>query len=404
MVFLPSALLTRDPGRRAARCPPAPTHAGPPCRAGPAVAAARRRRRLGAAARARAPCEPAPRACPSAGRRATAAGLPKRRRRAGRGRRPGAAGPGANPKRKAVPHEDAAAGIGALRTRGTRSGRASLADSRTRRELPQTHERPRRRPDRQRQLGWMLDDALKMPEARHAILLSADGLLMAHSAGHRPGRRRTAGRRRCPACSRSAAAPRSSAASPDTPWRQTLIEFDGRLRLPGRGRARAPTSRSPPREDVDMEAVTFRHAEAGRPARQGADQPAAPGRRTARDEPVPQTGPKRGARAAVRRHRRPRPSDAQHLRPGHAGDRRQRGRARRPEPGEAPGDGAVPGRRAVGRRGGRPPRACRSASPRSCSPTSWTAATSSPAPRSPRPQLPDDQILQEVLDGLRARL
>ncbi len=29
-------------------------------------------------------------------------------------------------------------------------------------------------------LGWMLDDALRMPETRHAILLSADGLLMAH--------------------------------------------------------------------------------------------------------------------------------------------------------------------------------------------------------------------------------
>ena len=27
----------------------------------------------------------------------------------------------------------------------------------------------------------MLDDALKMPETRHAILLSADGLLIAHS-------------------------------------------------------------------------------------------------------------------------------------------------------------------------------------------------------------------------------
>ena len=31
-------------------------------------------------------------------------------------------------------------------------------------------------------LGWMLDDAMKMPETLYAILLSADGLLMAHSA------------------------------------------------------------------------------------------------------------------------------------------------------------------------------------------------------------------------------
>ena len=30
-------------------------------------------------------------------------------------------------------------------------------------------------------LGWMLDDALRMPETQHAVLLSADGLLMAHS-------------------------------------------------------------------------------------------------------------------------------------------------------------------------------------------------------------------------------
>lgn len=32
-------------------------------------------------------------------------------------------------------------------------------------------------------LGWMLDDVLMVPHARHAILLSADGLLRAHSAG-----------------------------------------------------------------------------------------------------------------------------------------------------------------------------------------------------------------------------
>lgn len=30
-------------------------------------------------------------------------------------------------------------------------------------------------------LSWMLDSALEVPEARHAILVSADGLLMARS-------------------------------------------------------------------------------------------------------------------------------------------------------------------------------------------------------------------------------
>jgi predicted regulator of Ras-like GTPase activity (Roadblock/LC7/MglB family) len=106
------------------------------------------------------------------------------------------------------------------------------------------------------QLGWMLDDALSVPEARHAILLSADGMLRAHSQGIS----RDEAERQAAALSGLQSISRSTAEfcdRPGTPWRQTLIEFaDGFVFLVAAGPgAYLAVSAS---ADVDMEAVTFR--------------------------------------------------------------------------------------------------------------------------------------------------
>ncbi len=106
------------------------------------------------------------------------------------------------------------------------------------------------------QLGWMLDDALSVPEARHAILLSADGMLRAHSRGIS----RDEAERQAAALSGLQSISRSTAEfcdHPGTIWRQTLIEFvDGFVFLVAAGPgAYLAVSAS---ADVDMEAVTFR--------------------------------------------------------------------------------------------------------------------------------------------------
>jgi predicted regulator of Ras-like GTPase activity (Roadblock/LC7/MglB family) len=105
-------------------------------------------------------------------------------------------------------------------------------------------------------LGWMLDDALKMPETRHAILLSADGLLMAHSEriSVDDAERHAAGMSGLQSLARSAA---EFCSDPQTAWRQTVTEFDdGYVFLvaagPGAYLAVSAT------ENVDMEAVSFR--------------------------------------------------------------------------------------------------------------------------------------------------
>ncbi|MCF2534019.1 roadblock/LC7 domain-containing protein [Yinghuangia soli] len=105
------------------------------------------------------------------------------------------------------------------------------------------------------ELGWMLDEALKVPEARHAILLSADGMLRAHSRGidRDEADRQAAALSGLQSISRST----SEFAGPaETPWRQTLVEFDGGyvfLVAAGPG-AYLSVSAS---ENVDMEAVTY---------------------------------------------------------------------------------------------------------------------------------------------------
>src|SRR5437879_7422910 len=105
-------------------------------------------------------------------------------------------------------------------------------------------------------LGWMLDDALKMPETRHAILLSADGLLMAHSEriSRDEAERHAAGMAGLQSLARSAA---EFCGDPRTLWRQTVSEFDGGYAFlvaagPGAYLAVSATER------VDMEAVSFR--------------------------------------------------------------------------------------------------------------------------------------------------
>ena len=106
------------------------------------------------------------------------------------------------------------------------------------------------------ELGWMLDEVLKVPEARHAILVSADGMLRAHSQGID----RDHAERQAAALSGLQSISRSTAefcAEEGTPWRQTLVEFAGGyvfLVAAGPG-AYLAVSASP---DVDMEAVTYR--------------------------------------------------------------------------------------------------------------------------------------------------
>lgn len=102
----------------------------------------------------------------------------------------------------------------------------------------------------------MLDDALRMPGTRYAILLSADGLLMAHSEriGRDEAERQAAGMSGLQSLARSTA---EFCGAADTPWRQTVSEFDdGYVFLVAAGPgAYLAVSASP---HVDMEAVSFR--------------------------------------------------------------------------------------------------------------------------------------------------
>ncbi|MEU5425285.1 roadblock/LC7 domain-containing protein [Streptomyces olivoreticuli] len=109
------------------------------------------------------------------------------------------------------------------------------------------------------ELGWMLDEVVKMPEARHAILLSSDGMLRARSAGidRDEAERQAAALSGLQSISRSTAEFCTHQNQQDTPWRQTLVEFaHGYVFLiaagPGAYLAVSATA------DVDMEAVTYR--------------------------------------------------------------------------------------------------------------------------------------------------
>ena len=110
--------------------------------------------------------------------------------------------------------------------------------------------------DASNRLGWMLDDALRMPETRHAVLLSADGLLMAYSEriGRDDAERHAAGMSGLQSLARASAEFCGDAGSV---WRQTVTEFDGGFVFlvaagPGAYLGVSTTER------VDMEAVSFR--------------------------------------------------------------------------------------------------------------------------------------------------
>jgi len=110
--------------------------------------------------------------------------------------------------------------------------------------------------DESNKLGWMLDDALRMPETRHAVLLSADGLLIAHSSriGRDDAERHAAAMSGLQSLARSTA---EFCGAPNTVWRQTVTEFDGGyvfLIAAGAGAYLAVSAT----EDVNMEAVSFR--------------------------------------------------------------------------------------------------------------------------------------------------
>ncbi|MER5434422.1 roadblock/LC7 domain-containing protein [Streptomyces sp. NPDC002588] len=105
-------------------------------------------------------------------------------------------------------------------------------------------------------LSWMLDSALEIPGALHAVLISADGLLMARTQdfGKDDADRVAAAMSGVQSLSRSLAFFCEAAGQR---WRQTLVEFDGGwvfLISAGEG-AYLGVSASP---DVDMQDITFR--------------------------------------------------------------------------------------------------------------------------------------------------
>ncbi|MBO7936255.1 MULTISPECIES: roadblock/LC7 domain-containing protein [Streptomyces] len=105
-------------------------------------------------------------------------------------------------------------------------------------------------------LSWMLDSALEIPGALHAVLISADGLLMARTQdfGKDDADRVAAAMSGVQSLSRSLA---FFCEDGSQKWRQTLVEFDGGwvfLISAGEG-AYLGVSASP---EVDMQDITFR--------------------------------------------------------------------------------------------------------------------------------------------------
>ncbi|WP_326595348.1 roadblock/LC7 domain-containing protein [Streptomyces sp. NBC_01803] len=106
------------------------------------------------------------------------------------------------------------------------------------------------------ELSWMLESALEVPEARHAILVSADGLLMARSNDVDKDEADTvaAAMSGMQSLSRTLG---GFAGGASMKWRQTVVEFDGGwvfLISAGEG-AYLAVSASP---HVDMADITFR--------------------------------------------------------------------------------------------------------------------------------------------------
>ncbi|WP_128374771.1 roadblock/LC7 domain-containing protein [Streptomyces cavernae] len=105
-------------------------------------------------------------------------------------------------------------------------------------------------------LSWVLNDVLQVRGARHAILVSADGLLLAQSSEIERDDAETN------AAAMSSMQSLSRAVAPFVGggkgiWKQTLLEYDGGwifLIAAGRGAYLAVSAGS----DVDMEAMSFR--------------------------------------------------------------------------------------------------------------------------------------------------
>jgi predicted regulator of Ras-like GTPase activity (Roadblock/LC7/MglB family) len=105
-------------------------------------------------------------------------------------------------------------------------------------------------------LAWMLDSALEIPGALHAVLISADGLLMARTKDFDKDNadRVAAAMSGVQSLSRSLG---FFCEGDNQQWRQTLVEFDGGwvfLISAGQG-AYLGVSATP---DVDMADITFR--------------------------------------------------------------------------------------------------------------------------------------------------
>lgn len=109
----------------------------------------------------------------------------------------------------------------------------------------------------QEDLSWMLANILKVPGARHALLVSADGLKRGMTEGLHPdlADRTAAAMSALQSISRSTAGFVGPDGEPH--WRQTVVEFDhGWLFLVAAGSgAYLAVSAS---TDVDMEGITFR--------------------------------------------------------------------------------------------------------------------------------------------------
>jgi predicted regulator of Ras-like GTPase activity (Roadblock/LC7/MglB family) len=132
-------------------------------------------------------------------------------------------------------------------------------------------------------LDWMLHEALAVPETLHAILLTRDGLLRAHTGGlsREEAERQAAALCGVVSISRNTAGFCGRRDGGEPEWRQTLIEFDEAFILliaaaEGSYLAVSATDR------VDLEACGFRMQQLverlgtamGSPVRHGAGNPA----------------------------------------------------------------------------------------------------------------------------------
>ncbi|MFG2440561.1 roadblock/LC7 domain-containing protein [Streptomyces sp. NPDC048508] len=74
-------------------------------------------------------------------------------------------------------------------------------------------------------LNWILDDLVNVPHTRHAVLLSADGLLNAASSGVNREMGETVAAIASGMQSLSRAGANFASGDPDSPWEQTLTQF-----------------------------------------------------------------------------------------------------------------------------------------------------------------------------------